>query len=392
MYSQLHNAATGAPAPGSAADGVEADPVTDHRTQTAARSNSDDVVHGFDGELRVDAEAVVEHVDSNHYDSLAFMASLSLDRLVDRAELSRLDPAGLEFTAGTDTGRLDFDGAIASMSDLQAQVFGFIARARAAFPDAPLTSIETELQTTQELVTHTGHVVRTIRLTPTMVEVTLGGLDGFPIVGGDEFIQVMVGSPERPLAVGAGLPFSAVQSLPDDEQPVAATYTTRRRRPDAGELDVWVMLHGHDGGVAGWAEAATAGTPVALWGPRRAYHPPEATAAHVLVADETGVPACWAIAESLPTGHPVRAVVLVGDADQELPAPEGVEVTWLHRTTTDDPTAAMVDATRAALEGLENVFVFGASESRQITAVRRMCRKELGLDAERVHLTGYWRA
>lgn len=352
----------------------------------------DGIVQGFEGELRVEAESVVDHVDSNHHDSLAFIASLAFERLVVGAEVTRIDPEGLEFSADGGTARLAFDAAITSMADLQAQVFGFVGRARAAFPDAPITSIESELRHTQSLRTHTCHVVRSEQLTPTMVEITLGGLDDFPVVGGDEFIFVMVGSADRPLAVDAGLLLSDVQSLPPEDQPFGATYTTRRRRTDEGELDIWVLLHGHDGGVSGWAEQVEPGAPVALWGPRRAYHPPEGTSAHVFVADETGVPACWAIAESLATDDPVRAVVLVGDAAQELPTPPGIDVTWIHRDEVEDATAALVDAARSAVAGADDVFVFGASESRQITAVRRMCRKELGLDADQVHLTGYWRA
>jgi NADPH-dependent ferric siderophore reductase len=34
---------------------------------------------------------------------------------------------------------------------------------------------------------------------------------------------------------------------------------------------------------------------------------------------------------------------------------------------------------------------FGAAESRQITAVRKYLRRELGLRSDQVFMTGYWR-
>jgi NADPH-dependent ferric siderophore reductase len=36
-------------------------------------------------------------------------------------------------------------------------------------------------------------------------------------------------------------------------------------------------------------------------------------------------------------------------------------------------------------------WAFGGAESRQITAVRKHLRQEVGWPAERVSMTGYWR-
>lgn len=355
---------------------------------------SDTTVQGFSPEIATDIQHVIEHIEGNHGDSLAFIASLATDGVAGETRVARLDPDGVTFEIVAVDGRrrLDFSEPVGSMPELQVQLFGFLTQARAAAPDHPVTSIEAELRTTQSLQTWRGTVVARTMVAPNMVELTIGGLDGMSVLGGDEFFYLMVGTPDRPLVVGAGATMSEIQALEEDQQPVGASYTTRRRRPDVGELDLWVLLHGHDGGVSGWAEGAEIGDDVALWGPRSAYEPPDSTTRHLLVCDETGVPAACAITDGLPAGHPVDMVVLIDDPDHRLPVPERATVHWLHRSEVGAGTDVYDSAVRTIVGDVSGLYAFGAGESRQISAARKLLRTELGAGADQVHMTGYWRS
>jgi NADPH-dependent ferric siderophore reductase len=155
-----------------------------------------------------------------------------------------------------------------------------------------------------------------------------------------------------------------------------------------------MVRHGDEGPASAWADRAAPGDPVALWGPRTAYHPPTGTDWHLLVADETGLPAVAAILESLPTGAVARVFAEVADETerQDLPAAPCADVTWLYRDGAPAGTTALLaDAVRAMPWPGGTPYVWGGGESRAMTAVRRYVRGDLGLAREEVSLVAYWR-
>ena len=102
-------------------------------------------------------------------------------------------------------------------------------------------------------------VIATAALGPRLRRVTLAGdaLVGFPVPLPGASVRMLVttpGSPELVLPAWTGNEFL----LPDGSRPPIRTFTPRRVDPDAGELDVDVVLHG--GGVASeWARVAAPG-------------------------------------------------------------------------------------------------------------------------------------
>ncbi|MAT06162.1 MAG: hypothetical protein CL424_14075 [Acidimicrobiaceae bacterium] len=352
---------------------------------------------GFSAEDEAELAFVLEHLEGNHADTLLFVASQAreTDRSAWRAAtVTGLDRTGIEFLLQSDDGecreRLDFDAEATSLMDMQGQFFGLLIRARAAFPDDPMSSLEEEFEQSTTIRTRVGSVVRSTRITPSFVEVTIGGLDGQAVLGGDEFFYLMV--PTEPDAIADGALFSEVEQLPAGTF-VGASYTTRRRRPDEGELDVWILLHGHDGGVSGWAAEAAVGDTVAVWGPRRSYEPPATTSSHLLVCDETGIPAVCAIVETLPADHPVTVVAEAVDAKHRPALPEhpALATRWVDRGTGEAGAGRLLDVVRELDLPPDGLYAFGAAESREISAVRRHLRNQCGLPAEQVHMTGYWR-
>jgi NADPH-dependent ferric siderophore reductase len=282
-------------------------------------------------------------------------------------------------------------------------VFEFPEEQRPDTSDSPLTSREAEMAETARLTTRHGRVGSVRQLTPQLLEVTVTGFDGYPLSGGDEFVYVLV-SPE-PEGIAPGYDMARYMER-DPADPVrGAYYTVRRSRPETGEIDLWVVVHGdHADGdpgradiatVSRWMTRAAPGSPMALWGPRAGYRPPDDVRHLLLVADETGLAAVAALIEQLPTGRRATAVVEAAGPQVRpaMPRHPGLQVVWVDRGVDAPGTVnhLLAAVERTIDDGDLPDAAFGAAESRQITAVRRLVRRRWRVPASRVSTTGYWR-
>jgi NADPH-dependent ferric siderophore reductase len=169
------------------------------------------------------------------------------------------------------------------------------------------------------------------------------------------------------------------------------SYTARRQDPATGELDVDFVLHG-DGPAAAWAAAARPGALLAVAGSGSLGFTPAGTL--LLAADETAVPAVSRILAQVPPLTRGLALLEVADADEEqdLAAPDGVEVRWLHRGgTLPGESTVLVDAVAALDRPDVDVFAWVAAESAAVRAVRADLRARWGLTRAEHHAIGYWR-
>jgi NADPH-dependent ferric siderophore reductase len=234
-------------------------------------------------------------------------------------------------------------------------------------------------------------------LHPHLREVTFGGGDlaTFDPAGPDTFLYLLLPPEGRTaLTIDRSFTWAAHARMAAEDKPVGAYYTLGRWRPEVQELDIVMVLHGDTGPASRWASRAAVGDPVALWGPRTAYHPPAGTDRLVLVADETGLPAVAAILEQLPAGWTAQVLAEVdGEAERhDLPTGPGITTTWLHRDGAEAGTTSVLADAAAALEPPGGTpYVWGGGESRAMTAVRRRVRDGWGLDREAVSLVAYWR-
>ena len=340
-------------------------------------------------------EATLDHLNEHHADTVLFVARHLSPGAVDAA-LVRVDRTAAVF--GVRDGvelrevRLVFPAPIEAAHELQAHFFATLASARAAVSaDEPLTSLEREMQATASLRTVHGRVAGVERVVPGLLQVTLAGFDDYPLQGGDEFVYTMISHADG--GIPPSYDMSDYRDQADDDPVRGAYYTVRRARPDVGEIDLWVVEHDHPGSVAGWMMAATPGQPLALWGPRRGFRPPE-DAQHVLfVADETGFAAVAALVEALPGDRRATAVLECRGAAHRPPMPHhpGLEIVWVDRgDEAPGVTNHVLDAVRAVVTTAPDA-AFGAAESRQISAVRRHLRHTFGVPAARMSMTGYWR-
>jgi NADPH-dependent ferric siderophore reductase len=166
---------------------------------------------------------------------------------------------------------------------------------------------------------------------------------------------------------------------------VKRRYTVRHYRRDADEVDLDVLLHGSGPG-AQWGATAAPGDEVRFQGPRGKLELRPAPA-HLLIGDESAIPAIASICEALPAEEQAFAVVEVGGRADELPLLAGVE--WVHRGETAPGGDALLAAAlhRHALPDGARAYLLG--ETRAMVALRALLEHR-GLPHESIFVKGYW--
>lgn len=181
--------------------------------------------------------------------------------------------------------------------------------------------------------------------------------------------------------------------LPAEDMPSVRTFPALFPDIEHGTLAIDFVLHG-DAGIAGpWVAAAAHGDRLIVNGPGGAYRADPTADWHLLVGDESALPAIMAALVDLPEDAVVRVVALVesGEDEPRLEMPSGGEVTFVHRSEVG-PEGGLEEAVRALdwLPGRVHVFVHG--EAREV--MRRLRPYLLGereLLREQVSISGYRR-
>ncbi|MFV2179588.1 siderophore-interacting protein [Actinomadura sp. LOL_016] len=237
-----------------------------------------------------------------------------------------------------------------------------------------------------------GTVLRTERLTPHMIRVVLGG-DGLADFTAGEFTDhyVKLQFPQPGVEYPEPFDMERVRAeLPREQWPATRTYTVRAWAPEARELTIDFVHHG-DKGIAGpWAANAEPGDELLFLGPGGAYAPGADAGWHLLVGDESALPAIAASLERLSAGAAARVFVEVAGPEERQDLPGDVEVTWLYRGG-ERVGDLLVDAVRKLdwPDGEVQAFVHG--EANFVKTLRRYLRVDRGVPLERLSISGYWR-
>lgn len=239
-----------------------------------------------------------------------------------------------------------------------------------------------------------AQVLRTERLTPHMVRVVFGGagLTEFAVrEPTDSYVKLHFAPQDAPY----GIPYDADEvkrEVAPEWWPVMRTYTVRSWNADTGELAIDFVVHGDEGVAAPWALKAVAGDRIYLSGPGGAYAPKTTADWHLLVGDDSALPAIAAALESLPAGSRAVTVIEVNSPadEQQLASAADVAITWLHR---DDPAgipdiAAFVQNVDF-LHGQVHAFVHG--DAGFVRELRRYLRVEKNVPREFLSISGYWK-
>lgn len=234
-------------------------------------------------------------------------------------------------------------------------------------------------------------VVRTERLTPHMVRVVFTGDDLADLEVGeftDHYIKLLF--PPADAAYSSPFDLETVRrERPRAQWPAMRTYTIRAFDPDRREMTVDFVVHGDEGLAGPWADTATEGDLIQFAGPGGGYVPRPDADWHLLIGDESAIPAIAATLERIPATAPVRVFVEVADRSEEqvLTDRHDVAVTWVHRTP---GAVALADVVaRADLPtGTPHPFVHG--EAGAVRQLRRFLRQRLRISADAMSVSGYW--
>jgi NADPH-dependent ferric siderophore reductase len=374
--------------------------MTDARTAEAPAGDGEpDPVTAF---LAAADNQLIDALNTDFDDSILLVARWVCERPeAVRGTITGVDSRGFDLVvadpAGDHPHRIDFDEVVTDPNVIASALFTVVARARTISGEPGTTSAErvmAEVSGIRTLFT-TVSAVEDVHPHLRMVTFRGGDLETFAPLGPDTFLYLLLPPPGRAeMTIGRDFSWEQVPDMPEEERPVGAYYTLRAWRPAEHELDILMVLHGDAGPASAWAMRAKPGDPVALWGPRTAYHPPADTDWWLLVADETGLPGVATILEQLPEGAVARVFAEVdNEAErQELPEGPGFEVTWLYREGAEPgSTSLLPDAVRALEWPGGTPYAWGGAESRTITKVRKYVRQEVGLSRDAVSLVGYWR-
>jgi NADPH-dependent ferric siderophore reductase len=217
------------------------------------------------------------------------------------------------------------------------------------------------------------------KIAPQMIRVTLtGDLQGFVSLGFDDHVKLFL---------------SDGQADAGNARSIMRDFTPRRYDIAAGTLEIDFAIH-NAGPATRWAEHMTAGQMLTIGGPRGSFVIPTAYDWHLLISDETGLPAIGRRLAELPAGARVVALCEVdGIADElQFETAANATVIWAHRN--GDP-AGTSDVLAKVLANLKrpagDFYAWVACESLIAKALRHQLLAELGANPKWMRAAGYWR-
>jgi NADPH-dependent ferric siderophore reductase len=236
-------------------------------------------------------------------------------------------------------------------------------------------------------------VARVETLAPKMLRVVLQGeeLKGFTSLGFDDHVKLFFaaedgGKDSPPATHGPGR---------GDNAPPAAMrdFTPRWFDAEAGEL--WIDFFLHEAGpAASWASRVAVGQSLTVGGPRGSFVISlEGIDSHVLIGDETALPAMSRRLSELPSGVSALAVIETdeGSAAYPLQSRASLQVVRIARTAVScAPASQLINALRTVQFPAGRCFVWVAAESQVARAIRRYLTDERGIDKRWVKAAGYW--
>lgn len=235
---------------------------------------------------------------------------------------------------------------------------------------APPPSPERRVQRVRhELHRRDVEVVRVEPLGPHFVSVTFHApsLAGFRSDSFDDHVKFMIDGPS-----------------PDE--PVRRDYTPRRFDAARRELTIEFALHG-DGPAADWARQAQVGQRAVIGGPRGSMIIPVDYDWHLLVGDDSALPAISRRLEELPAG--TRAIVIAQAADaagqRELASAATVQAQWV------DSGQAMVQALRELQLPGGDGYAWCAGEAAVMAQLRNVLLAEKRHPKEAMKVAVYWK-
>jgi NADPH-dependent ferric siderophore reductase len=236
-------------------------------------------------------------------------------------------------------------------------------------------------------------VKRIEAVTPYLLRVTLTGddLHDFASASFDDHVKVFfpASGEDKPAMPTAG-PDGPV--FAEGQRPVARDFTPKRFDRDARELDLEFAMH-EAGPAATWAAQAKPGQYLGIGGPRGSFVVPTGFDWHLLIGDDTALPAIGRRLAELPHGARVAVVLEVADpsARIEFDTPADLYIEWRYRNKGDFRGGELLKAVRETFLPDGDGYVWAAGEAATMRAVRYHLVNERGIDKSRIRASAYWK-
>lgn len=240
-----------------------------------------------------------------------------------------------------------------------------------------------------------GYVRSKEWLTPAMVRVVLGGgdLDRFAMVDATDAYVNLAFAPPTASYDGSFDPTAIRETCPRAQWPARRRYTVRRWDPAARELTIDFVVHGDDGVAGAWVGAAVTGDVLVLEGPAGGYRPDPTADWHLMLGDESTLPAIAASVEALPK-RALAVVRLVCDGPEHtvrLDSAATLYVEWLYRAGTVHDAGLLLSSVQHLDFPRGSVHAFVHGEADEIRGVRRHLLQDRGLSRADMSCSPYWR-
>lgn len=241
------------------------------------------------------------------------------------------------------------------------------------------------------IVLRTLSVANIQPLSPNYVRLRLTGPDlaGFVSAGFDDHIKVFFAESGqefvKPVQGENGLSYP--EGAP---KPATRDYTPRYYNEAEGYLEVDFVLH--DEGPAGtWAKHAKVGDELTIAGPRGSMVIPLDYDWHLLIGDETALPAITRRLAELPPTVPVVVVLELNDEQltQCLPTHPLLQ---LHVVPHSEQGQQLAQAVAALTLPAGMGYAWAAAESAVVKQVREALVEVHQLDNKQIKASSYWRA
>jgi NADPH-dependent ferric siderophore reductase len=229
-----------------------------------------------------------------------------------------------------------------------------------------------------------------------MYRVALGGseLAGFTSLGFDDHVKVFFPQPGQTLVLPKMGPEGPV--YPDGApKPALRDYTPRKYDASDGILYIDFVIH--DAGPATtWAANVRPGATLGVGGPRGSFIIPTQFDWHLLIGDETALPAIGRRLEELPANTRAMVVAEVDSPaeEQALTSAAATEVIWVHRNaarTEPGEAIALLERLRAVSFPRGDYFAWVAGETQVARTLRQYLLAERSANKQWIKAAGYWR-
>lgn len=167
-------------------------------------------------------------------------------------------------------------------------------------------------------------------------------------------------------------------------RPSVRCFTVQGFDPERLELSFDALLH-PGGTTRRWLAGAHEGDVLSLTGMRVEFVEARAATEHLLIGDDSSLPAIAAIAAAIPAHRPTTVLALSSSPEDEPPALAGARV---RRARTPEGLLERLDALGPLAPGIQ---AWIGAEASLVKEIRRYLLHERGVDRDALHASAYWK-